>query len=185
MKSLLRELRQVLGRRYVMEWTEELLVYEYDGSVERAAPQLDALPANVEQVSGVVGIARRPACLWSHGALAAASAAGTRAGPTGLAYGVTTNHVLGMEVVLADGSMVWSGGRRHESTGYDLRGVLIGSEGTLAVTTKVAMRLQPVPEAVTTMLAIFPEEAAERVERVLTRNGCEVGFPLTRGAAAR
>ena len=79
-------------------------------------------------------------------------------GPHCLAYGVTTNHVLGMEIVLADGTLTWVGGRRHEFPGYDLRGVLIGSEGTLALTTKVAVRLQPIPEAVTTMLAIFQDE---------------------------
>ena len=65
---------------------------------------------------------------------------------------------MGMEIVLADGTLTWVGGRRHELPGYDLRGVLIGSEGTLAVTTKVAVRLQPIPEAVTTMLAIFQDE---------------------------
>ena len=59
MKVLLKELRQALGRRYVLERTEDLLVYEYDGSVERAAPQLVAVPANTEQVSAVVSIARR------------------------------------------------------------------------------------------------------------------------------
>ena len=59
MESLIKELRQVLGRRYVMERPEELLVYEYDASIERAAPQIVAVPADTEQVSRVVSIARK------------------------------------------------------------------------------------------------------------------------------
>ncbi len=53
-------------------------------------------------------------------------------GPHTLKYGVTTNHILGVEVVLPDGEVVWLGGKTEESVGYDLRGVFIGSEGTLA-----------------------------------------------------
>ena len=76
-------------------------------------------------------------------------------GPHCLAYGVTTNHVLGMEVVLADGSTQWFGGRTREYAGYDLRGILIGSEGTLGIATKVVVRLLRQPEAVKTLLAVF------------------------------
>ncbi|MBM3956669.1 MAG: FAD-binding protein, partial [Gemmatimonadetes bacterium] len=76
-------------------------------------------------------------------------------GPHCLAYGVTTNHVLGVEVVLADGSVAWLGGPARETPGYDLRGVFVGSEGTLAIATKIAVRLVPVPEAVHTTVATF------------------------------
>ena len=78
-------------------------------------------------------------------------------GPHCLAYGVTTNHVLGLEVVYADGSVEWVGGTHRESIGIDIRGILIGSEGTLAIVTKVAVRLLKKPEAVKTLLAIFRE----------------------------
>ena len=78
-------------------------------------------------------------------------------GPHCLAYGVTTNHVLGMEVVMADGSLQWVGGRAREMPGYDLRGIIIGSEGTLAIVTKVIVRLLRQPEAVKTLLAVFRE----------------------------
>ena len=78
-------------------------------------------------------------------------------GPHCLAYGVTTNHVLGMEVVLADGSVNWVGANTRESAGYDLRGVLIGSEGTLAIASKIVVRLLRLPEAVKTLLAVFRE----------------------------
>ena len=70
--------------------------------------------------------------------------------PHCLAYGVTTNHVLGLEVVYADGSVEWVGGTHRESLGFDIRGILIGSEGTLAIVTKVAVRLLRKPEAVKT-----------------------------------
>lgn len=76
-------------------------------------------------------------------------------GPHCLAYGVTTNHVLGMEVVLADGTIAWVGGRTQESPGLDLRGILIGSEGTLAITTKIVVKLLREPEAVRTLLAVY------------------------------
>ena len=76
-------------------------------------------------------------------------------GPHCLAYGVTSNHILGMEVVLADGSIVWTGGRAWESPGYDLTGVFVGSEGTLGIVTKVIVRLMKRREAVRTLLAIY------------------------------
>ena len=76
-------------------------------------------------------------------------------GPHCLAYGVTTNHVLGMEVVLADGSVTWFGGPHRENTGYDLRGITIGSEGTLAIVTSVVVRLLKTPESVKTLLVVF------------------------------
>src|SRR6266436_3072530 len=62
-------------------------------------------------------------------------------GPHTLAYGVTTNHVLGVEVVLDDGQILWLGGEVPDSPGYDLCGIFVGSEGTLGIVTKIAVRL--------------------------------------------
>ena len=76
-------------------------------------------------------------------------------GPHTLAYGVTTNHVLGLEAVLDDGSIVWLGGEVPDSPGYDLCGVFVGSEGTMGIVTKVAIRLMRARESVRTLLAIF------------------------------
>ncbi len=76
-------------------------------------------------------------------------------GPHTLAYGVTTNHVLGAEVVLDDGQVVWLGSPVPDSPGYDLCGVFVGSEGTLGIVTKVAVRLLPTRESVRALLAIF------------------------------
>jgi glycolate oxidase len=76
-------------------------------------------------------------------------------GPHCLAYGVTGNHVLGMEVVLYDGSVVWLGGTTWDAPGYDLGGVMIGSEGTLGIVTQIAVRLMRRRETVRTLLAIY------------------------------
>ncbi|HKY10064.1 MAG TPA: FAD-linked oxidase C-terminal domain-containing protein [Candidatus Binatia bacterium] len=76
-------------------------------------------------------------------------------GPHTLAYGVTTNHVLGLEVVLDDGKIVWLGGEVPDTPGYDLCGVFVGSEGTMGIATKIVVRLMRTRESVRTLLAIF------------------------------
>jgi len=78
-------------------------------------------------------------------------------GPHTLAYGVTTNHVLGIEVVLDDGQIIWLGGEVPDTPGYDLCGVFVGSEGTMGIVTKVAVRLMQKRESVRTLLAIFDQ----------------------------
>ena len=208
---------------------DDLLVFEYDGSVDRGMPEAVAFPNTVEQVSrlmslayqeGVPVVGRGSGTGLSGGAIAppggiqiaftrmnrileldsdnrtvtvepgvinldldnyahkfglryapdpssqkACSLGGNVAenagGPHCLAYGTTTNHVLGMEVVLEGGAVVNLGSLAnqpvHEMPGYDLRGVFIGSEGTFGVATKIVLRLLLLPEAVKTFLGIFPE----------------------------
>src|SRR2546427_6519553 len=72
-----------------------------------------------------------------------------------LKYGFTTTHVLGLEVVLPDGSVVHLGGKTVYAPGYDLCGVFVGSEGTLGVATKVILRITKRPETVETLIAAF------------------------------
>jgi glycolate oxidase len=72
-----------------------------------------------------------------------------------LKYGFTTTHVLGLEVVLPDGSVVQLGAPTLDSPGYDLSGIFVGSEGTLGIATKAILRLMKRPEAVQTLLAAF------------------------------
>lgn len=81
-------------------------------------------------------------------------------GPRCLKYGVTTNHVIGLEVVLADGQVRNFGGAAYDPPGLDLRGLVIGSEGTLAVVTEVTVRIMPVAEKVVTQLAVYNDVAA-------------------------
>jgi len=220
---LIRELRQIVGDRYVLTEKEDVIVYEQDGSILQVMPEVVVLPADVGQVSAVVRAARRanvpivprgsgtglaggavPAeggvvlslarmnrileidlknrvAVLEPGVInidvtkavtkqgffyapdpssqAACSIGGNVAnnsgGPHTLAYGVTTNHVLGVEVVLGDGAAVWLGGRVADSPGYDLCGLFVGSEGTMGIVTKAAVRLMRTRETVQTLLAVF------------------------------
>jgi glycolate oxidase len=90
-------------------------------------------------------------------------------GPHCLLHGVTTAHVLAVDVVLPDGSLVRLGGLDPEPPGYDLRGAFVGSEGTMGIATAIAVRLTPLPPAVTTLLADFTsiEAAAQTVSGVI------------------
>jgi len=86
-----------------------------------------------------------------------------------LKYGFTTTHVLGMEIVLPDGSLVHIGNKTLDEPGYDLAGVFVGSEGTLGIATKIILRIVKRPEAVQTLLAAFnsPDEAGAAVSAII------------------
>jgi glycolate oxidase len=92
-------------------------------------------------------------------------------GPHTLKYGVTVNHVLGLEVVLPDGQIAWLGGRTREAPGYDLVGVFVGSEGTFGIATKIVVRILRKPQAVKTVLAVFDqvEQASAAVSEIIGR----------------
>ena len=92
----------------------------------------------------------------SQGACTIGGNVGTNAGgPHTLKYGVTVNHVLGLEIVTAEGDIVRVGGPAEDSPGPDLLGALVGSEGTLAIVTKIWVRLTRNPQGYRTMLAVF------------------------------
>ncbi|MFZ9318595.1 MAG: FAD-linked oxidase C-terminal domain-containing protein, partial [Vulcanococcus sp.] len=89
-----------------------------------------------------------------------------------LKYGVTSNHVLAMEVVLPDGSITTLGGNLPEMDALDLRGVFIGSEGTLGIATAITLRLLRAPASVAVLLADFASmEAAGEAVRLITGAG--------------
>src|SRR3989454_4362074 len=223
--ALIQELRGIVGEKYLLVEKEDVIVYEQDGSILQAMPEIVVLPANVEQVSQVVRAARRanvpivprgsgtglaggavPAeggvllslarlnrilkvdvqnriavvepgvinldvtkAVAQHGLFFApdptsqpacsigGNVANNSGGPHTLAYGVTTNHVLGVEVVLDDGQVVWLGGEVPDTPGYDLCGVFVGSEGTMGIVTKAIVRLMRSRESVRTLLAIFDQ----------------------------
>ena len=238
-RSVIKELGRIVGPDHVLYHPEDLLVYEFDGSIDRAVPQAVVFPASAEEVSRTVALGHRhnlpvvgrgSGTGLSGGAITAlggiqivltrmnriiefdranrqavvepgvinlqldtyarkyglryapdpssqrvcsvgGNVAENAGGPHCLAYGVTTNHVLGMEVVLEDGSITWLGGRTRESQGYDLRGVFIGSEGTFGIATKIVVRLLPVPQSVKTFLAVFPDvpTACNTVSGIIAR----------------
>jgi glycolate oxidase len=80
-------------------------------------------------------------------------------GPHTLKYGVTTNHVLGMTLVLPDGTRTELGGPLADLPGYDLPGLVVGHEGTFGVVTEITVKLTPIPQAVRTFLAVFDSVA--------------------------
>ncbi|MCS6850624.1 MAG: FAD-binding protein [Gemmataceae bacterium] len=124
-------------------------------------------------------------------------------GPHTLKYGVTVNHVLGLELVLPDGRVVQTGGPAEDNPGYDLTGVIVGSEGTLGIVTKVWVRLTRNPDAYRTLLAVFETvddatntisdligagivpAALEMLDRLILQaveEAFHFGFPLDAGA---
>ena len=90
-------------------------------------------------------------------------------GPHCLAYGVTSNHVLALDVVLSNGEVARLGAEGPEAAGFDLRGLLVGSEGTLGIVAAVCVRLTPLPPAMRTMLFDFAsvEGCAGAVSRII------------------
>jgi len=127
-------------------------------------------------------------------------------GPHTLKYGVTTNHVLGFEMVLADGEVVWLGATvdgGEDVPGYDLRGAAIGCEGMFGIVTRVLVRLIRAPQAYKTMLGVFENvddasqtvsdiiaagmvpAALEMMDQLITQAveaAYQFGFPLDAGA---
>ncbi|MBI4892179.1 MAG: FAD-binding protein [Acidobacteria bacterium] len=233
------ELVRLLGPRGYLDRSEDLRLYEYDGGVDKARPDIVVFPRDTQQVSAIVQIARRHGvpivgrgagtglsggAIPHHGGImvgfsrmnrilsidpaneraivqpgvvnldisAAADPYGyffapdpssqractiggnvaeNAGGPHTLAYGVTTNHVLGLEVVLPDGSIIDTGALWPDSPGYDLTGLLTGSEGTMALVTKVTVRILRKPETVKTFLAIYDsvDDCALTVSEITAR----------------
>ncbi|MBI5948661.1 MAG: FAD-binding protein [Chloroflexi bacterium] len=236
-RELVGGLSRICGDANVLWRPEDLLVYEFDGTIERSAPYAVVFPANTEEVAEVVRLcnalgvaitprgagtglsggsvpARRGVVIATarmrrileidpanriavvepglpniqlseaaavHGLFYAPDPSSQKActiggnvaenagGPHCLALGVTTNHVLGLEVVTAAGDITWLGGHVADTPGYDLRGAFIGSEGTLGIATKVVVRLLPLPASIVTLLAIFDtiEQASHTVSSII------------------
>lgn len=225
-----------------------MLLYEFDGSVEKGRPDLVVFPHTTEQVAQIVKLAvryetpmvgRGAGTGLSGGALArgggvmivfarmnnileidvpnrravvqpgvvnlditravehaglyfapdpssaksctiGGNVAENAGGPHTLAYGVTTNHVVALELVLPDGEIVRVGSKHGDVVGYDLCGLFVGSEGTLGLVTEITVKLSRRPEAVKTLLAIFEtiEDASQAVVDItasgITPAACEM-----------
>ncbi|MGE5208341.1 MAG: FAD-binding oxidoreductase [Alphaproteobacteria bacterium] len=113
-------------------------------------------------------------------------------GPRCLKYGVTRNYVIGLEVVLANGDVLQTGGRVHKNkTGFDLIGLFVGSEGMLGVVTEITLRLLPLPPARATLSAAFATatQAAEAVQAIFAAgflpSALEIADHFTLEAARR
>ncbi len=108
-------------------------------------------------------------------------------GPHCLKYGMTTNHVLGVEVVLPNGELINLGGGGVDAPGYDLLGVYVGSEGTFGITTKATLRLTRLPEAVKTLLAEFMTvtDASRTVSEIIAAGMLPAALEMLDGETIR
>jgi glycolate oxidase len=108
-------------------------------------------------------------------------------GPHCLAQGMTANHVVGLELVAGDGERYRLGGPAPDVPGYDLVGVVVGSEGTLGIVTEAWLRLVPLPPSTLTFLALFDrlELAGEAVSRIVAGGIIPSALELIDGGSAR
>ncbi|MBI3667165.1 MAG: FAD-binding protein [Acidobacteria bacterium] len=253
--AIIPELRRIVGERAVLHRPADLMLYEYDGSVDKGQPDCVVLPATTEQVVAIARLAQKhklpivgrgAGTGLSGGAIARAGGimvgfarmnrileldleneravvqpgvvnldltlavqgqgyffapdpSSQRActiggnvcenagGPHTLAYGVTTNHVLGLEAVLPDGTVIETGGKELDRGGLDLAGLLTGSEGTMALITKIVVRLMRAPELVKTLLAVYdePENAGSTVTDITARQITPVALEMLDGVMLR
>ncbi len=146
-------------------------ILEIDADNRCAVVQPGAINLDLSQAAEPYGLFFAPDPSSQKASTIGGNVANNAGGPHCLSLGVTVNHVLGVEVVLHDGSLVCLGGKSADGPGLDLTGLLVGSEGTLGVVTEVTVRLLPLPEAVRTTLALFAsvEEASEAVSGLIGR----------------
>ncbi len=238
-EAIVEELRTLLPPERVLWRDYDLMLYEYDGSIDKHRPALVVFPLSAQEVSAVVNACNRlgvpytargagtglsGGAIPANGGVLISLARMTRileidvpnmravvepgvvnlrlgqatathgltyvpdpssqkactiggnvgensGGPHTLRYGVTTNHTLGLEVVLPNGAIVQLGGSSADTPGYDLTGLLVGSEGTLGIVTRIWVRLVPIGETVKTILAVFGsmEDASSAVAGMIAR----------------
>ena len=236
-RELIQKMESIVGRGNVLHSRTALLVYEYDGSLQRGLPDAVAFATSTEHISQLVKLAntagipflpRGSGTNLSGGSVPASggiiielsrmnrileidlknqravaepgvynltlqdalaplgyyyapdpasqkvatlggNVGENSGGPLCLKYGVTTNHVLGLEVVLPDGDIVQMGGKALDYPGYDLKGLMVGSEGTIGIVTKITVRIMRSPETVKTFLAIYDsvEDAGQTVSEII------------------
>jgi len=109
-------------------------------------------------------------------------------GPHCLAHGVTANHILGLKVVMPDGEITETGGPLADSIGYDLTGVLVGSEGTLGIVTEATAQLMPQAETVSTLMVVFKtnvEDASAAVSDVIAHGIVPTAMEMMDGMVCR
>ena len=158
-----------LGQPVVLAMTrmDKLLEIDLDNGVAWVQPGMVNL--NLSRALAPHGVHYAPDPSSQAACTIGGNVANNSGGPHCLAYGVTSAHVLAVEVVLSDASVVTLGGLTAEPAGYDLRGAFVGSEGMCGIATAVAVRLTPNPPAVRTMLLCFDDvsDAAATVSAII------------------
>ncbi len=158
-----------VGRPVVLAMTrmDKLLEIDLDNGVAWVQPGMVNL--NLSRALAPHGVHYAPDPSSQAACTIGGNVANNSGGPHCLAYGVTSAHVLALEVVLSDGSVVTLGDLSAEPAGYDLRGAFVGSEGMCGIATSVAVRLTPNPPAVRTMLLCYDDvsDAAATVSAII------------------
>ena len=146
-------------------------VLEVDATNRTATVQPGVINEHLSQVVRPLGLFYAPDPSSQSACTIGGNVAENSGGPHTLKYGTTSPHVLELEVVLPDASIVRLGRRDGHAHGYDLRGVFVGSEGTLGIVCAATVRLLPLPETVCTMLAGFASlrEACAAVSAIIAR----------------
>ncbi len=158
-----------LGGALVISLTRMNQIVEIDGANSCAWVEPGVLNLDISTAVAPLGLFYAPDPSSQQACSIGGNVATNAGGPHCLAYGVTNQHILGMEMVLADGEVLVLGGPAPDPPGYDLRGVVVGSEGMVGVVTRICVRLTPEPPAVQTMLLDFPTvaDAAEVVQEII------------------
>src|SRR5687767_4379366 len=130
-------------------------ILEVDADARVAWVEPGVLNLDLTRAVAHLGLKFAPDPSSQHACSIGGNVANNSGGPHCLAEGVTSAHVLAVEVVLPDGEVAVLGGLDPEPAGYDLRGAFVGSEGTLGIATRIAVRLTPLPPAVATLLLDF------------------------------
>ncbi len=158
-----------LGQPVVLSMTrmDKLLELDLDNGVAWVQPGMVNL--DLTRALAPYGVHYAPDPSSQAACTIGGNVANNSGGPHCLAYGVTSAHVLAVEVVLSDASVVTLGDLTAEPVGYDLRGAFVGSEGMCGIATAVAVRLTPNPSAVQTMLLSFGDvsDAAATVSAII------------------
>jgi FAD/FMN-containing dehydrogenases len=146
-------------------------VLEVDVRNRRARVQPGVINWELSQYLGQYGYAFMPDPSSQKACTIGGNIANNSGGPHCLKYGMTANHILALRVVLPDGSVIWTGDGRQDGIGYDLAGVLTGSEGTCGIITEAWVRMTRLPEALRVVLALFPDipSASQTVSTVIAR----------------
>jgi glycolate oxidase len=160
-----------LGGGIVISTTRMELILEVDVRNRRARVQPGVINWELSQYLAPYGYQFVPDPSSQKACTVGGNIANNSGGPHCLKYGMTTNHVLGLRVVLPDGNVIWTREGQLDGAGYDLQGVLTGSEGTLGVITEAWVQLTRLPEAVRVVLALFPDipSASQTVSTVIAR----------------
>ena len=146
-----------LGGGVVIECARMDRVLELDPLERYAVVQPGVVNARLSELAAPHGLFYAPDPSSQQACTIGGNVAENSGGPHTLKYGTTTHHVLAVQMVLPDGEVVRLGSVAGWAPGYDLLGAVVGSEGTLGVVTEVTVRLLPLPEAVETLLAVFPD----------------------------